>query len=162
MELCALELEWSADEEMGLNWYRRGRRLGHPHELEFLGYYGKDWKDYIALGPGPPSGAELIKCAEAGDPGFQSLLGECYAAGELGFPVDLVRAFAWCSTAVLHASKIEDHVKIRNLDEMRSYLSNASTELRFLDFVFDEEEREQAYALVEELSPYRKRQPGKG
>jgi hypothetical protein len=57
---------------------------------------------------------------------------------------------------------MEGHIKIRNLEELRSYLTQASNTLRILDSVFDDEERAQAFALVEKFSPFRQRQPRKG
>jgi hypothetical protein len=162
MERCLIELEWSGDGELARSWYRRGRQLGHPHDLSFLEYYGMDWKDWAVLGPGAPTKAELIEHAEAGDSGAQFMMSECYAAGEHGFPFDLIRSFAWCATSHLPPSSMEGHIKIRNLEELRSYLTQASNTLRILDSVFDDEERAQAFALVEKFSPFRQRQPRKG
>ena len=100
IELCHEHLEFLDGEEIGLKWYRLGRKLGHPHAPTYLGVQDhfkpltSNWKAAVE---------SALRAAEDGNSSAQYTIGCLYANGEklLGGQ-DIVRAYAWFALAAHH------------------------------------------------------------
>jgi hypothetical protein len=104
MALC--ELEFTCENaDWGFNWYRRGRDLGHPHDVEAIGI------DYPPLSDGP--------YASVGADEFQLFLRQrAEAVGR--YPEDHISAYAWVSVenySLLLVPRLSAVFKQSELDE---------------------------------------------
>jgi len=161
MWLCDWEIEYGPAYGKGegdpFQWYRKGRSLGQPHDLSMLGHIGHPIELPFDSARTPEEElAALIRFAKAGDHEAQTGLALCYGEGNLGCPVDMIQAYAWCATAMRHDP---DTPRNPPADPHGAAYGVPATVVERLNQVFTDAEYDDAIVATKELALYRERHP---